>query len=169
MKTIIALIIIVCCFGCNYCYKYRCCSSNCNEEFIYAVTEDVALVRGLSGYGKVRILYGHRYIFACEEHGNAWGLAKIFKGDNDTDNTIRFGNAITIYKTEPWGPIIYKPECEVCEKESKKYSVTSSGSMSTSLATREWWDKDGNYHFDNPNTITTSYKCSNGHSWEESN
>ncbi len=57
----------------------------------------------------------------------------------------------------------FEGKCPQCVKESKKSVVTVLGSTSTLLATHQYYDKDGNYHFNDPNHLWTSYKCSYGH------
>ncbi|GAH86400.1 unnamed protein product [marine sediment metagenome] len=58
--------------------------------------------------------------------------------------------------------------CPECEKNGLKSKVYVGTSSTTLLASYPYYDEEGNYHCDDPNTITTSYSCSNGHSWSES-
>ncbi len=60
-----------------------------------------------------------------------------------------------------------KPNCEECKKNEVKYSVYYRGSSTTLMGWSPYWDEDGKYHNNNPNKITSSYECSNGHSWSE--
>lgn len=55
--------------------------------------------------------------------------------------------------------------CPQCKKEGLKSTVTVGGCMSTLMATHAWYDENGKYHFDNPNTTTCTAWCSNGHSF----
>lgn len=54
------------------------------------------------------------------------------------------------------------PECVDAGLESK---VWVGMTTSTCLAAVPFYDEAGEYHFDDPNTHTTSYRCSNGHSF----
>jgi hypothetical protein len=57
------------------------------------------------------------------------------------------------------------PECEKEELKSRAYIGTISA---TQMDVRPYYDEDGNLHVPNdPNTITTEYTCSNGHSFKE--
>ena len=61
-----------------------------------------------------------------------------------------------------------KPTCKECEGEGKSYSVTEPQYGTTTLMgiTPGYWDEAGEYHEPhNPNRTTTTYQCSNGHSW----
>lgn len=55
-------------------------------------------------------------------------------------------------------------KCPFCEKEDKKSELESHGSSTTALGGyRTYYDEDGNYHHHDPNTILTTYTCSQGH------
>jgi hypothetical protein len=63
-----------------------------------------------------------------------------------------------------------KPICKICEKENKKYSVVEPMGGTTTLMSIQsgYWDGEGKYFPPyNPNRTTYSYRCSNGHQWEE--
>lgn len=55
--------------------------------------------------------------------------------------------------------------CEECKKEGKISRVFDEGSSSTLLNFKRYWDENGVYHVHDPNKITTSYRCSNGHTF----
>jgi len=57
--------------------------------------------------------------------------------------------------------------CPECKKLGKKSLVYPGACMSTLLAAIPYYDEDGNYHFNDPNTVTQGYSCSNGHHWSE--
>ena len=59
-------------------------------------------------------------------------------------------------------------KCPECQKQGLKSKVYVGSSTTTLLAFQPYYDEEGNYHYDDPNTIYTSYSCSNGHSWTES-
>lgn len=56
-------------------------------------------------------------------------------------------------------------QCPECQKEGKKSKVYQGMSTTTLLGWIPYWDEEGKYHNDNPNTTTTEYSCSNGHRW----
>ncbi len=53
--------------------------------------------------------------------------------------------------------------CQKCKEEGKESRVQSSGAMSTLLASFPYYDEQGRYHSHNPNRVSNSYSCSNGH------
>ena len=53
--------------------------------------------------------------------------------------------------------------CKECEKQGLKSKVYPGTSWCTCLAWQPYYDEDGKYHNKNPNTTTTTYRCSNGH------
>jgi len=57
--------------------------------------------------------------------------------------------------------------CPECQKEGKKSIVFIGVSSTTLLAVTPYYDEEGRFHFDDPNTTTTQYTCSNGHVWSE--
>ena len=54
------------------------------------------------------------------------------------------------------------PECVAADQRSHVYVGYSS---TTLLDFAPYYDEDGNWHYHDPNTCTTSYSCSNGHKW----
>jgi hypothetical protein len=53
--------------------------------------------------------------------------------------------------------------CQKCKDEGLKSKVTSCGGTSTLMWFSSHHDAQGSYHHHDGNTITSSYKCSNGH------
>jgi hypothetical protein len=64
--------------------------------------------------------------------------------------------------------LVPKKFCPKCKEEGAKSSVYPKGESRTLMSTSGYWDPEGDYHFHDPNTITSSYSCSGGHSWTES-
>jgi len=61
---------------------------------------------------------------------------------------------------------MYPPKCEECEKAGVKPDrIYCEGSSSTLLGYSPYYDGDGKLHDHDPNMVSTSYKCSNGHRW----
>lgn len=59
-------------------------------------------------------------------------------------------------------------KCKFCEVEGKTSILHHMGSSHTLLGGREhFFDKEGNEHYHDLNTITTYFKCSNGHEYNE--
>ena len=58
-------------------------------------------------------------------------------------------------------------KCPECVKEGKQSNIYLLALPVTDMATHQYYDKDGDYHFHDPNTRATGYDCSNGHSWSE--
>ena len=56
-------------------------------------------------------------------------------------------------------------KCSQCAKENKKSSVYIGSSWSTLMNSTSFYDKEGRYHYHDPNITTTGYRCSNGHEW----
>lgn len=54
-------------------------------------------------------------------------------------------------------------KCPQCEKEGKRSRVYVGQSYSTLLGWTPYYDEDGNWINNDPNTTTTSYHCSEGH------
>lgn len=57
-------------------------------------------------------------------------------------------------------------KCPVCVEQGLRSTVTPGRCFQTLMAHQSYYDKDGNYHFHDPNEIRTSYSCSNGHKWK---
>ena len=58
-------------------------------------------------------------------------------------------------------------KCPECVKESKRSRVNIGTSSTTCMGVQWYYDEEGRYHYHDPNTITTSYSCSEGHRWTE--
>ena len=63
--------------------------------------------------------------------------------------------------------LVGKVICAECKKMDWKSRVYSEGGSRTLMATIEYWDEDGNYHYSDPNTTSIQYRCTNGHSWSK--
>jgi hypothetical protein len=57
--------------------------------------------------------------------------------------------------------------CKECQNQGLKSQVHPGIGMRTLMGWSPYYDENGKFHSHDPNTITTDYKCSNGHSWEE--
>lgn len=57
--------------------------------------------------------------------------------------------------------------CSQCKREGLKSIVYVGMTTCTLIGFTPYYDEDGVYHYEDPNTCTTEYQCSNGHSWEE--
>ena len=57
--------------------------------------------------------------------------------------------------------------CPGCKEQGLKSKIYVGASTTTLLGFTPFYDEEGNYHCHDPNTITTSYSCSNGHRWQE--
>ncbi len=58
--------------------------------------------------------------------------------------------------------------CEQCQQDGKTSTIQVGISGSTLVWCPPFYDEQGIYHIHDSNTITTQYKCSNGHNWAES-
>lgn len=59
-------------------------------------------------------------------------------------------------------------KCNQCVREGKRSKVFQGMTSSTLMGGGgPYYDEDGSYHRHDPNTISTTYKCSNGHKWVE--
>lgn len=58
--------------------------------------------------------------------------------------------------------------CPKCKEEEKKSIVYAGYGMSTLVGYTPYYDEDGKYHSHDPNSNTTNYTCSNGHSFSVS-
>lgn len=65
------------------------------------------------------------------------------------------------------GQNIPKKICPVCREQGLKSIIYVVGCRTTLMATHQWYDENGTYHFDDPNRTTCTYRCSNGHEWSE--
>lgn len=59
-------------------------------------------------------------------------------------------------------------KCEKCQLEGKKSTIQIGMSMTTCMGTNTYYDESGNFHYHDPNSTSTDYRCSNGHEWQES-
>ncbi len=57
--------------------------------------------------------------------------------------------------------------CLECQKEGKKSKLYIGTSLVTCMGFTPYYDEDGVYQHNDPNTTTTDYSCSNGHAWTE--
>jgi hypothetical protein len=57
--------------------------------------------------------------------------------------------------------------CKTCREEGTVSEVYPGVSETTLMHFSPWYDEKGVYHSHNGNTVTTSYKCSNGHQWTD--
>lgn len=63
---------------------------------------------------------------------------------------------------------VVKPKfCHQCKELGLRSSIYVGITMATAMGISEYWDEDGNYHYDDPNYYTTEYSCSQGHNWAE--
>jgi hypothetical protein len=58
--------------------------------------------------------------------------------------------------------------CPKCVSAGLRSTVAVGISTSTCIASSAYYDEDGRYHLDDPNTTTTGYSCSQGHNWHVS-
>lgn len=55
--------------------------------------------------------------------------------------------------------------CPVCQEKGMSSVVYVGGTLGTLMYSQPYYDEEGIYHYDDPNTYTTSYSCSKGHEW----
>lgn len=58
--------------------------------------------------------------------------------------------------------------CPECKSEGKTSKVFVGLTSKTLVGFPSFYDEKGVFHSHDPNTITTDYRCSNGHTWVES-
>ncbi len=58
-------------------------------------------------------------------------------------------------------------KCKECVEAGLRSKIAITGSRQTMAGWQPYYDEDGKLHSHNPNKITSGYKCTNGHSWEE--
>ena len=63
--------------------------------------------------------------------------------------------------------LIIAKKCPECEKTGLRSKVYEMRSSTTAMWRDAYYDEDGVYQSCDPNWITTEYRCSNGHKWEE--
>jgi hypothetical protein len=52
-----------------------------------------------------------------------------------------------------------------CVNDEKRSTVTVGPTDSTLMHAAPYYDEEGQYHLHDPNTLTTTYRCSRGHTW----
>ena len=57
--------------------------------------------------------------------------------------------------------------CSACVRNGMKSTVRRGATTTTLTAVDEFYDENGVYHRDDPNTRTTTWWCSQGHQWVE--
>ena len=57
--------------------------------------------------------------------------------------------------------------CEKCRDSGQRSTVRIVGTKQSAMPSDCFFDEDGVEHSHNPNIATTTYRCSNGHSFEE--
>ena len=58
-------------------------------------------------------------------------------------------------------------KCPECVRLGQRSILHIGATTTTLLATSRYYDEDGVYHENNPNTRGTEYWCSAGHRWTE--
>lgn len=58
-------------------------------------------------------------------------------------------------------------KCQKCVEQGLESKVYVGTTMTTLAYSAPFYDENGRYHYHNPNTTTTEYRCSNGHSFTE--
>lgn len=53
--------------------------------------------------------------------------------------------------------------CNKCLEEGETSIITPSGSTSTLMYSDPYYDTEGLYHYHDPNTHSSNYRCSRGH------
>lgn len=56
-------------------------------------------------------------------------------------------------------------KCPECVKEDKRSKVYPGGAFRTAMCIDHHYDENGKEHYHDPNCLTLSFSCSNGHSW----
>ena len=57
--------------------------------------------------------------------------------------------------------------CPGCQQLGQRSRVTATSSTTTLLGVHAFWDEDGCRHRHDPNRTTTTFTCSQGHDWAE--
>ena len=104
---------------------------------------------------------------------------KVYLGRNSTFPQST-GTSNVIYKerntqvaeqmdTEPpTRPRLTDGKCPFCIAEGKTSSVHSGYSTRTLMYAKSYYDECGQHHCHDSNITNTSYRCSNGHTWSQS-
>jgi len=56
-------------------------------------------------------------------------------------------------------------KCPKCVEKGLKSCVYVGTTHTTLMYASPYYDEEGNYHYNDPNTRYTEYSCSNGHKW----
>lgn len=62
----------------------------------------------------------------------------------------------------------FNGKCPVCQFQGLKSIVYQGGCTATLLGWQPYYDEEGRYHSEDPNTTTCGYRCSNGHHFSTS-
>jgi len=57
--------------------------------------------------------------------------------------------------------------CPECKELKQKSTVTVGAQTTTLMAIRQYYDEEGNFHYEDPNIHSTTYHCSEGHIFNE--
>lgn len=57
-------------------------------------------------------------------------------------------------------------KCPECVEQGKKSRVYPGVGATTLMGWSSYYDEDGQFHKHDPNTTTTGYRCSEGHTWQ---
>ena len=60
------------------------------------------------------------------------------------------------------------PTCKECAKKNLQSRILVTGTFKTGQYFPEFYDSNHNLHKHDENTITTNYRCTEGHGWSES-
>lgn len=58
-------------------------------------------------------------------------------------------------------------KCPYCSMAGERSKLTIVGHRRTLMACHSYYDEDGDFVIDDPNTTTTEYRCSKGHHFTE--
>lgn len=122
-------------------------------------------------------LYRHGAVHECEKchwqfiiqdrenDGLEWDILE------QADFCPRCGNGCktdyTGVRVKKRGEMICKMICKQCQERGLKSRVYAGATGTTTMYCTSFYDEEGNYHRHDTNTSTTSYTCSNGHAWTE--
>jgi len=67
----------------------------------------------------------------------------------------------------PWG--VKRKFCPACQDSGWKSCVYEGPCYTTLIYIQPYYDENGNYQYNNPNTTTCQWWCSKGHYWSEVN
>ena len=68
--------------------------------------------------------------------------------------------------SEPAAPVsgVKAVRCPKCVEEGQKSTLHGGGGITTCMGTQSYFDEEGNPHHHDPNSTTSSLRCSRGHS-----